>query len=180
MLFRKLVPLLLCLVLAAAALLAANVPRPSREFAIDTLAGKQVLLSNHRGKVVALLFILTTCPHCQQVTQSLSKLQREYGAKGLQVLSAAIEDNAAGTVPGFIKRFQPAFPVGWTNRYSAGEYLQHPTMLRMMMPQLVFIDRTGTIRAQYAGDDPFFGANQDKNLRGMIENLLKSAPKKKG
>jgi thiol-disulfide isomerase/thioredoxin len=158
---------------------AANVPRPAKEFAIFTPAGKQALLSEHRGKVVALMFILTTCPHCQQVTQTLSKLQTEYGAKGFQVLSAAIEDNAAGLVPAFIQRFHPTFPVGWANRYSVSEYLQHPSMLRMLMPQLLFIDRSGTIRAQYSGDDVFFGADQEKNLRGMIESLLKTAPKKK-
>jgi len=42
------------------------------------------------------------------------------------------------------------------------------------MPQVVVIDRKGTIRAQYAGDDKFFErADQEKNFRDLIEPLLK-------
>jgi hypothetical protein len=44
-----------------------------------------------------------------------------------------------------------------------------------MMPQLVFIDRKGTIRAQHAGDEEayFSEATQEKNIRDTIEPLLK-------
>ena len=68
------------------------------------------------------------------------------------------------------------------NRDQVIEYLQHPPMFKLLMPQLALIDREGTVRAQYAGDDPFFGAEQDKNLRAKIEELLKQggAPQKAG
>jgi len=47
-------------------------------------------------------------------------------------------------------------------------------MFRMMMPQVVVIDRKGIIRAQLAGDDKFFAeAEQEKNFRGLLEPLLK-------
>ena len=170
--------LAICLLLFVGAVSAAEVPRHSPEFAIALTSGKQILLSQHRGKVVALVFILTYCPHCQVTVQALSKLQGEYGPRGFQVLASAIEDMAAMAVPDFLRRFQPTFPVGFNNRDQVLEYLQHPPMFKLLMPQLVFVDREGTIRAQYAGDDPFFGAEQDKNLRAKIEELLKqSAPK---
>jgi hypothetical protein len=92
------------------------------------------------------------------------------------VLASAIEDMAKMNVPDFIKRFQPPFPVGFSNQNEVQDYLQHPVILRLLMPQLVFIDRKGTIRAQYAGDDKFFGEDQDKNIREQIEALLKEAP----
>jgi hypothetical protein len=41
------------------------------------------------------------------------------------------------------------------------------------MPQMVFIDRQGTIRAQYSGDDKFFAEDQEKHIREQIETLLK-------
>ena len=47
------------------------------------------------------------------------------------------------------------------------------------MPQLVFIDRQGTIRAQYPGDDKFFADDQEKHIREQIEALLKDAPHKR-
>jgi hypothetical protein len=40
------------------------------------------------------------------------------------------------------------------------------------VPQLVFIDRKGVIRAQYAGNDPFF-KDEERNVRAQIEGLLK-------
>jgi len=163
----------MCLTLLGGSLFAAQVPRRSPEFAVNMENGKQLLLSQYRGKAVALIFLLTYCSHCQHTTQILTKLQQEYGPRGFQVVGSAIEDMAKMAVPDFIKRFQPSFPVGYSDRNSVIQYLQHPAMLRMMMPQVVFIDREGMIRAQYSGDDPYFGDNQEKNLRQSIESLLK-------
>jgi peroxiredoxin len=162
---------------------AAEVPRPSPDFAVTMLDGKPIALSQYKGKVLVLAFILTTCPHCQKTVGYLSAIQNEYGPRGFQVLASAIEDMAAMDLPDFIKRFQPPFPVGFNTQNAAQEYLQHPVMLRLLMPQLVFIDRKGTIRAQYGGDDKFISEEheQDKHLREQIETLLNEmpAPKKK-
>jgi peroxiredoxin len=161
---------------AAAVASAAEVPRPSPDFAINMTDGQKILVSQYKGKVCVLAFILTTCPHCQKTVGYLSTMQNEYGARGFQVLASAIEDMAAMNLPDFIKRFQPPFPVGFNNQNAVQEYLQHPVILRLLMPQVVFIDRQGTIRAQYAGDDKFFAEDQDKHIREQIEVLLKDAP----
>jgi len=155
---------------------AAEVPRPSPDFAVAMLGGQQIQVSQYKGKVCALAFILTTCPHCQNTIGYLSTMQKEYGPRGFQVLASAIEDMAAMNLPDFIKRFQPPFPVGFNNQNAVQEYLQHPAVFRLLMPQVVFIDRHGTIRAQFAGDDKFFAEDQDKHIREQIEALLKNAP----
>ena len=47
-------------------------------------------------------------------------------------------------------------------------------MKTMYMPGLVFIDRTGTIVAQYIGNDPDMTEGlQEKSLRRQIEGILK-------
>jgi thiol-disulfide isomerase/thioredoxin len=155
---------------------AATLPRHSPELAIETNSGKQLLLSSYKGKVVVAIFILTYCPHCQKTVEHLSKLQKEMGPRGLQVVASAIEEMASSAVPEFIRRYQPPFPVGYNDRNTALEYLQHPFGARLLMPQIVFIDRTFTIRAQYPGDDKFFGDDQEKNLREQIEKLLRESP----
>ncbi len=155
---------------------AAEVPRRSPEFAVNLAPGKQLLLSQYRGKVVAFIFILTYCPHCQKTVGILTKMQNEYGPRGFQVVACAIEDMAAMNVPDFIKRFQPSFPVGYADRNAVLEYLQHPVMFKLLMPQLAFIDRQGTIRAQYSGEEKFFGDDQEKNIREQIESMLKESP----
>jgi peroxiredoxin len=171
MLPRRFLPLLLCVASVAHG---ATVPRPAPDLAVDLTDGSQIHLSQFHGKVVVMAFILTTCPHCQFTSQILSKLQVEYGSRGFQVVVSAIEDMAKMNVPDFIRNFRPAYPVGYTQREVAENYLEHPVMFRMLMPQVVVIDRKGTIRAQYAGDDKFFEkTDQEKNFRELLEPLLK-------
>jgi len=163
---------------------AGTLPRPAPDFAINLPGGKQAMLSQYKGKTIVLIFILTYCPHCQKIVSFLSKDQNEYGARGFQVLASAVEDGAAGAVPGFIQKFNPPFPVGSNARMPVLDFLQHPIAARLLMPQLVLIDRKGMIRAQYAGDDSFLDeAQADQNLRNKIEELLNEgmprAPKKK-
>lgn len=150
----------------------ADVPRRSPEFAFQLPNGKQVLLSQFRGKVVALEFLLTTCPHCQTCSKLLDQMYKEYGPRGFQPLAVAFNEMAMMLVPDYIKDLQLNFPVGVGTRESVLEYLQHPAIMRMLVPQLVFIDRKGVIRAQYSGDDPFFQKEQE-NMRAQIEALLK-------
>src|SRR6266498_2614864 len=145
---RRISAIIFCLITAALLLNAAEVPRKSPEFAINTTNGRQVLLSSYRGKPVILTFILTYCSHCQHTTEVLGKLQREYGPRGPQVLSSAIEDMAAMALPVFLKRSEPPYPVGYNSRDQVLEYRQHPAMFKLMMPQVVCIDRQGVVRTQ--------------------------------
>jgi len=172
------------LVVAASA---QQVPRRAGEFAIKASDGSQILLSQYSGKVVLLAFMFTTCPHCQHASQILSGIQREYADRGLQIIGSFFNDNAEQLIPGFVTQFQPAFPVGYANRDQVNEYLQHPPGKPTYVPELVFIDRNRQIRAQYTGNDDFF-KDQDRNIRALVESLLKepvtakksgrSAPKK--
>ncbi len=162
--------------------LAAELPRPSPELAVNLPGGKQALLSQYRGKVVAVIFILTYCPHCQRAIGCLIKDQNELGARGFQVLASAIEDMAPVALPNFLKTFNPPFPVGLNDQKTALDYMEHPIALIPHMPLVAFVDRQGTIRAQYEGDSPLLSeAQMEKTIHDKIEELLKpaSAPPKK-
>ena len=176
LLFRALAGVSLAAVLACGA----EVPRPSLDFTVDFPNAKPLQISQYRGKVIVLAFILTTCPHCQKTVGFLSTLQNEFGSRGFQVVACAIDEMAGMLVPDFVTRFHPPFPVGFSPRDPVLNFLEHPSMLRMYMPQIAFIDRDFVIKAQYGGDDPFFHEDQqEKNLRDQIETLLKEgAPKK--
>ncbi len=161
---------------------AANVPRPSPDFGINIGQGKQLRISQYKGKTVVVAFILTYCSHCQKAVQVLSKMQQEYGPRGLQVLASATEDMAAAALPGFLRQFAPPFPVGLNTTAEFIDYMQHPVMLQLYMPGLVFIDKDGVIRAQYEGRDDFLAEGSlEKNFRAKIEELLAppAAPNKK-
>jgi cytochrome oxidase Cu insertion factor (SCO1/SenC/PrrC family) len=164
----------LALVLAAATLQAAQLPRKAPEFTIHLLGGKQTTLSSYQGKVVAVAFILTTCPHCQYTTQILMRAQKDFGARGFQVLESTVEVGGEGMLPRFLEQFSPPFPVGFNVFAEAQDFMQHSPMLIMHMPGLMLLDRQGRIVAQYEGDDPFLTEEkQETNIRAKIEALLK-------
>lgn|GEM_PF-199147 len=158
-------------VLLALPLSAAQVPRPAPEFAVKLPNGEQLLLSHFRGKVVALEFLLTTCPACQDASRTLNALYKQYGPRGFQPIGVAFNDMAMMLVPDYIKNLGLTFPVGVGTRESVLDFLQHSPIMRMLVPQLVFVDRKGIIRAQYSADDPFF-LDKEKNMRAQIEALL--------
>ncbi|HLM99757.1 MAG TPA: TlpA disulfide reductase family protein [Bryobacteraceae bacterium] len=151
---------------------AQQVPRPAGKFAIGTTDGNQILPSQYSGKVVLLAFMFTTCPHCQHTSQILSGIQGEYGDRGLQILGAFFNENAAQLIPGFIAQFHPAFPVGYATRDQVNEYLEHSLVKPTYVPELVFIDRNGQIRGQFTGTDDFF-KDQETSIRNLVESLLK-------
>jgi len=151
----------------------ADVPRPAPEFAVRMVDGTDILLSQQRGKVVCLMFILTTCPHCQKLVATMSKLQPALGPRGLVAIAGATEDMAVLYVPDFIRDFKPKFPVGSADRNLAMQFLQHDPKYIFYNPALTLIDRKGIIRAQFPGGDEIFGGDQEAKLRAKIEPLLK-------
>jgi thiol-disulfide isomerase/thioredoxin len=170
------------LAMAMAPARAASLPRPSPDFAINLGQGKQVRISQYKGKTVVVAFILTYCSHCQKVIGVLSKMQKEYAPRGLQVLASATEDMAAAALPGFLRQFDPPFPVGVNTTTEFITYMQHPSMLQLYMPGLVFVDKAGMIQAQYEGRDSFLEETSvEKNIRAKLEEMLTppaTAPKK--
>lgn len=104
-------------------------------------------LSGMQGKVVALEFIFTTCPHCQAASRYMTKLQSELGDKGLQVIDIAVNPNADLLVENFAKDYGVNFPVGWTTSDNMTTFMGFPAG-RYVVPQLVLIDRKGYIHWQ--------------------------------
>jgi peroxiredoxin len=79
--------LLLCAA-AAATKIGDTVP----DFARTGLSGSQVTLSGLRGKVVLLNFWATWCAPCREEMPAFSRWQRNYGAKGLQIIGVSMDD----------------------------------------------------------------------------------------
>jgi len=156
--------------MAAAVVEAQELPRPALDYVITLPSGQTTSVAKYKGKVVALEFLLTTCPHCQRTAKSLTQATKDFGAKGFQALGVAINDNPE--IPKFVQDLGVNYPVGTGAREPVYSFLQHSLMSpNLMMPQLVFIDRGGIIRAQYDGTSDFF-KEEDKNVRAMIQKLL--------
>ena len=151
---------------------AAPVPRKAPEFVIVSPDGKQQLLSSWRGKTVVLALMYTTCPHCQKTAGVLSGVQREYENKGVQVLGATFDSGAAFRVQQFNKMFGVTFPCGYSNEEAVRQFLGLSKDEPYFVPILVFIDKAGTVRSQYIGDEKFL-TNQEVSIRAELDKLMK-------
>ncbi len=95
------------------------------------------------------------------------------GPKGGQILGVLFNEQAALLLPEFLRKYRPSFPVGHASPAEVYGYLGLTFMRQWYVPMMAFIDRKGAIRAQFTGTDAFFKANEEANVRGMIESLLK-------
>lgn len=146
---KKVVASLSTFLLAAVSLVAADTSslRKAPELAFTVPGQGQKLLSQYRGKVVALEFIFTTCPHCQAASHVMTKFQTELGPKGLQVIDIAVNENADLLVDNFVKDYHVGFPVGYTPSSQMISFMGWKDG-RFVVPQLVLIDREGFIHYQ--------------------------------
>lgn len=149
---------------------AESVIRRSPELAFNIPGQGPKLLSQYRGKVIALEFILTTCPHCQAASKVMSGLQAEYAGKGFQALDVAVDPDADSQVANFAKNYQVAFPVGSVSLEGMMSYMNFQG--RPVVPQLVLIDRNGNIRYQtpQLGDPE---SMKEDVIRARIQELLR-------
>ncbi|MEZ5393145.1 MAG: hypothetical protein R2724_09780 [Bryobacterales bacterium] len=72
---RRIVPLAAALTLAALTLGASEVPREAGPLTFNTYNGHKASLAALKGKVVAVMFFSTDCPHCQHTAEVLADLQ---------------------------------------------------------------------------------------------------------
>jgi thiol-disulfide isomerase/thioredoxin len=173
---KKIVASLAGLAFISALLFAAdtNTPRKAPELAFTVPGQGQKLLSQYHGKVVALEFIFTTCPHCQAASRVMTKFQQEFGSRGFQAIDVAINDNADLLVDNFIKDYQVGFPVGWTPRDQMLTFMGFSMAERFVVPQLVLVDRKGVIRYHTPplADDAYGKLMSEDAIRQHIEELL--------
>jgi peroxiredoxin len=163
---------------------AAPLPRISPEFSINNLSGKTTLLSSFKGRVVVLEFLFVKSQHCMRVARTLNTLQAELAPRGFQSIAIAFDaPNAAATggemLNSMIDNLGLTYPVGYASRANVDSYLGRSGSEMLSIPQVVVIDRTGTIRAATGG-----GANpslEDANsLRTLVDALLKESEPRNG
>ena len=160
------------LALTVTAIAGPPVPRKSPEFVITDPSGKPVPISSFKGKIVVMPLMFTTCPHCQREAQMLTKLQKEFSARGV-VMQGTVFNNANGAMASqFVKEFNIGFPVGFNTRDQVVGYLGLSVMDRWVVPQVVIIDKTGTIVAQSAAEGTP-DLQDEAYIRNFLEKLLK-------
>ncbi len=135
---------LLSLPLIAAATMQVGEVAP--DFARDDLIGKQVRLSDQRGKVVLLNFWAAWCAPCREEMPAFSKWQDEFRAEGFQVIGVSMDDDAAEA-----KDFLNAHPVSYPIVIGDAELAEHLGGV-LGLPLSYLIDAQGRVVARYEGE----------------------------
>jgi peroxiredoxin len=79
-------------------------------FAFPDMNGKQISLSDHRGKVVLVNVWATWCPPCRQEMPSMQRLYEKFKGKNFEILAVSIDSEGREAVAPFMRKLHLTFP----------------------------------------------------------------------
>lgn len=134
--------------------------RVAPDFTLTDLQGRNVKLSDLRGKAVVLNFWATWCPPCKQEIPWFVDMQKRYASQGLQVIGVSMDDGGQQDVEKFAAENSINYPIllgkeAVAEQYGGIEYL----------PTTFYIDRNGVVMERVFGQPE----------RGEIEQNVKRA-----
>ncbi len=115
------------------------------DFALRSLAGQNLRLSEYRGEVVMLSFWASWCGQCRQELPELDDLYPRYQKVGLTLLGVSIDDEKRKTED-MVRTLEVTFPVLIDERREVSRLYRVDDM-----PAAVLIDREGTVRYTHYG-----------------------------
>ena len=146
----------IALVLAAALLLPAAGEYSNRRapgFSLADSKFQQHDTQEYRGKVLLIDVMLTTCPDCNRLADTLVQIKKKYGDKVAMISIVTLPDT-------FIEadKFAALHGVTWPIVFDSGQVIASymkitPSNPAVHFPHLFVIDGNGTIRNDYGATD---------------------------
>jgi peroxiredoxin len=142
-----------------------GINKPAPDFTLVSLDGKNMSLSDLRGKAVLLNFWATWCAPCKIEMPWFVELQSEYGSQGLQIVGVAMDDSSTEDIAKFAKDMGVNYPV-LIGKEAVGEaYGGVPAL-----PESFFIGRDGKIV------DKIIGLKGKAEIEDSIKKALNTQP----
>lgn len=140
-----------------------KVGQTTPNFTFPDLTGKEVSLSDHRGKVVVLNIWATWCSPCIDEMPSIEKLYTKFKGEHFEILAVSIDTEGSKVVAPFMKRLNLTFPA----------LLDKKGKIRILygatgVPESFIIDKNGILLERIIG--PIDWATQD--VFRFFENLI--------
>ncbi|HLK33911.1 MAG TPA: TlpA disulfide reductase family protein [Terriglobales bacterium] len=139
-------------------------PKPGSaapDFALESLDGKTVHLSDFKGKAVLLNFWATWCTPCRLEMPWFVELQKQYGPEGLEVVGVAMDDASKDKIAQFAKEMGVNYPV-LLGKESVGDEYGGLAYL----PTSFYIDRDGKVVERV------FGLRSRSDIEDWIKEAL--------
>ncbi len=141
--------------------------RAAPDFVLNDLQGKEVRLSDYRGKLVFLNFWATWCPPCREEMPSMESLYSRFKDRPFQMLTVSIDDD-----PEQVERFRKAF--GYTFPMLFDQDKRVASLYQTTgVPETFLIGPDGTIIYKVIG--PYDWENPD-----TLESIQKILPVNEG
>lgn len=170
---KQLTAVALLVVLAATGSWGAAIPRPAPPLRMKTLTGDVESLWALRGKVVVVMFFSTDCGHCHEAAKVLVPIYEDLHPQGLEILGLAGNSNAPQDLGRFADAFDVQFPLAVASRLDWARFARFaPNQRPPYVPHLLFVDRSGTIRAEFSGENRAFFEDLEARFRMIVEPLL--------
>jgi cytochrome c biogenesis protein CcmG/thiol:disulfide interchange protein DsbE len=119
---------------------------PAPQFSLQDLGGRQVGLSDFRGKVVLLNFWATWCAPCRREIPSLERLYRMRKDEGFEIVAVNTERASASKVASFVGEYGMSFPILLNPQGDVGSRYRVRAI-----PTSFLLDKNGVIRWQIVG-----------------------------
>ncbi len=139
-------PVLLAAGLVHAEASASLMHKPAPTFVRTDLQNQRIDLAAYRGRVVLLTFWATWCAPCQIEIPRFIEWQKQYRAKGLQIVAISMDDSS-GPVVRLMKKRNVNYPVIMGD-LKLGELYGGV----LGLPVTYLIDRKGTVAARFQGE----------------------------
>jgi peroxiredoxin len=126
-----------------------NAPKEGKvapDFELLSLDGRQISLSQFRGKVVILDFWATWCKPCRLELPHFAALHQEFGKDALQIVGVSLDRVGSAEVTAFVKEWKIPYIVVMGN----GEVVKNYGGIRGI-PTTFVIDKDGNIYRKYVG-----------------------------
>jgi len=169
---RSIVSLAAVLALAFPAIAAAPVGREAPALTVTDVMGHKQDLSQFKGDVMLIEFMLIRCSGCMQMAKNINKLYGEMAGRGFRPVAVVFDPGVTEPViRDLANLLKLDYPVGYVTSEEVDRYLSRAAPERFQVPQLVVIDRAGVIRAQsHATGEMLLG--DEKYLGHLLDTLL--------
>ena len=138
------------------------VGKPAPDFALRSMQGPSMRLSEHLGEVVVINFWATWCGPCRQEMPLLDALYGKYKQAGLVLLSVNIDDKVEPAIE-MAQTLKVSYPVLFDARKEVSRAFDVGAM-----PVTVLVDRAGVVRYVSEGYKPGYEKRYTDKLRELL------------